>query len=52
VNCAARSIAPVVIVNKTVHGKMTPDKIVKEMKTLKAGEQHTHRIQMKSAKPG
>ena len=40
VNCVgACSIAPVVIVNKTVHGKMTPDKIVKEMKTLKAGEQ-------------
>jgi len=40
VNCVgACSIAPVIIVNKTVHGKMTPDKLVKEMKTLKAGEQ-------------
>ena len=40
VNCVgACSIAPVVIVNKTVHGKMTPDKLIKEMKTLKAGEQ-------------
>ena len=39
VNCVgACSIAPVIIVNKTVHGKMTPDKLVKEMKTLKAGE--------------
>jgi hypothetical protein len=27
------------IINKTVHGKMTTDKIVKELKTLKAGEQ-------------
>jgi NADH:ubiquinone oxidoreductase subunit E len=40
VNCVgACSIAPVIIVNKTVHGKMTPDKLVKEMKTLKAEEQ-------------
>jgi len=40
VNCVgACSIAPVMIVNKTVHGKMTTDKIVKELKTLKAGEQ-------------
>jgi len=40
VNCVgACSIAPVIIVNKTVHGKMTPDKLVREMKTLKAGEQ-------------
>jgi NADH:ubiquinone oxidoreductase subunit E len=40
VNCVgACSIAPVIIVNKTVHGKMTPDKLMKEMKTLKAGEQ-------------
>jgi NADH:ubiquinone oxidoreductase subunit E len=40
VNCVgACSIAPVIIVNKTVHGKMTPDKLVKEIKTLKAGEQ-------------
>ena len=40
VNCVgACSIAPVMIVNKTVHGKMTTDMIVKELKTLKAGEQ-------------
>jgi NADH:ubiquinone oxidoreductase subunit E len=38
VNCVgACSIAPVIIVNKTVHGKMTPDKLKKEIKTLKAG---------------
>ena len=36
VNCVgACSIAPVIIVNKTVHGKVTPDKLKKEMKTLK-----------------
>jgi NADH:ubiquinone oxidoreductase subunit E len=36
VNCVgACSIAPVIIVNKTVHGKVTPDKLMKEMKTLK-----------------
>jgi NADH:ubiquinone oxidoreductase subunit E len=40
VNCVgACSIAPVIIVNKTVHGKMTQDKLIKELKTLKAGEQ-------------
>jgi NADH:ubiquinone oxidoreductase subunit E len=40
VNCVgACSIAPVIIVNKTVHGKVSPDKLMKEMKTLKAGEQ-------------
>lgn len=40
VNCVgACSIAPVIIINKTVHGKMTPDKLMKEIKTLKAGEQ-------------
>ena len=40
VNCVgACSIAPVIIVNKTVHGKMTTDMIMKELKTLKAGEQ-------------
>ena len=39
VNCVgACSIAPVIIVNKTVHGKMTPDKLMKEMKTLKEGK--------------
>jgi NADH:ubiquinone oxidoreductase subunit E len=39
VNCVgACSIAPVIIVNKTVHGKVTPDKLMKEIKTLKAGE--------------
>jgi NADH:ubiquinone oxidoreductase subunit E len=38
VNCVgACSIAPVIIFNKTVHGKMTPDKLKKEIKTLKAG---------------
>ena len=38
VNCVgACSIAPVIIVNKIVHGKMTPDKLMKEMKTLKEG---------------
>ncbi len=39
VNCVgACSIAPVIIINKTVHGKMTPDKLMKEMKTLKEGK--------------
>jgi NADH:ubiquinone oxidoreductase subunit E len=39
VNCVgACSIAPVIIVNKTVHGKMTPDKLKKEIKTLKEGK--------------
>jgi NADH:ubiquinone oxidoreductase subunit E len=39
VNCVgACSIAPVVIINKTVHGKMTSDHLMKEMNTLKAGE--------------
>jgi NADH:ubiquinone oxidoreductase subunit E len=39
VNCVgACSIAPVVIINKTVHGKMTPDKLMKEMKALKEGK--------------
>ncbi len=38
VNCVgACSIAPVIIVNKTVHGKMTPDKTMKEIKILKEG---------------
>lgn len=40
VNCVgACSIAPVIIINKTVHGKMTPDKLKKEVKTLKEGKQ-------------
>lgn len=40
VNCVgACSIAPVIIVNKTVHGKMTSDKLKKEITTLKGGEQ-------------
>jgi NADH:ubiquinone oxidoreductase subunit E len=40
VNCVgACSIAPVIIVNKTVSGKMTPDKLMKEIKALKASEQ-------------
>lgn len=39
VNCVgACSIAPVIIINKTVHGKMTPDKLMKEMKALKEGK--------------
>lgn len=39
VNCVgACSIAPVIIINKKVRGKMTPDKLMKEIKTLKAGE--------------
>ena len=40
VNCVgACSIAPVIIVNKTVHGKVTSDKIKQEITTLKGGEQ-------------
>ncbi len=39
VNCVgACSIAPVIIINKAVHGKMTPDHLMKEMKILKAEE--------------
>ncbi len=39
VNCVgACSIAPVIIINKAVHGKMTPDKLMKEIKTLKEGK--------------
>lgn len=39
VNCVgACSIAPVIIVNKAVHGKMTPDKLMKEIKGLKEGK--------------
>jgi len=39
VNCVgACSIAPVIIINKIVHGKMTPDKLMREMKTLKEGK--------------
>jgi NADH:ubiquinone oxidoreductase subunit E len=39
VNCVgACSIAPVIIVNKAVHGKVTPDKLMKEIKTLKEGK--------------
>ncbi len=38
VNCVgACSIAPVIIVNKTVHGKVTTDKLMKEIKVLKEG---------------
>ncbi|MCL4491753.1 MAG: NAD(P)H-dependent oxidoreductase subunit E [Nitrospirae bacterium] len=33
----ACSIAPVVIINKKVYGKMTTDKVAKELKTLKEG---------------
>ena len=45
VNCVgACSIAPVIIVNKTVNGKMTPDKLVKEIKT----PQPSKRIQSRS----
>ncbi len=40
VNCVgACSIAPVIIINKTVNGKMTPDKLMKEIKALKTKEQ-------------
>jgi len=36
VNCVgACSIAPVIIINKAVHGKVTPDKLLKAMTTLK-----------------
>lgn len=36
VNCVgACSIAPVIIVNKKVHGKSSTDKVVKEIKTLR-----------------
>lgn len=39
VNCVgACSIAPVIIINKAVHGKMTPEKLVKEIKALKEGK--------------
>lgn len=39
VNCVgACSIAPVVIINKEVHGKMTPERLVKEIKRLKKGK--------------
>ncbi|MGE5894925.1 MAG: NAD(P)H-dependent oxidoreductase subunit E [bacterium] len=39
VNCVgACSIAPVVIINKEVHGKMTPDGVVKEINKLKEPE--------------
>ncbi len=39
VNCVgACRIAPVIIVNKAVHGKVTPDKLMKEIKTLKEGK--------------
>ncbi|HAK88756.1 MAG TPA: NAD(P)H-dependent oxidoreductase subunit E [Nitrospiraceae bacterium] len=34
----ACSIAPVVIINKKVHGKMNSDKMAKELKALKEGE--------------
>jgi NADH:ubiquinone oxidoreductase subunit E len=40
VNCVgACSIAPVIIVNKTVHGKVTTAALTKEIKTLTAGDQ-------------
>ncbi|MDA8168447.1 MAG: NADH-quinone oxidoreductase subunit NuoE [Nitrospiraceae bacterium] len=39
VNCVgACSIAPVIIINKEVHGKMTTDKLNKEIKKLKGGQ--------------
>jgi len=39
VNCVgACSIAPVVIINKEVHGKMTPERLMKELKRLKKGK--------------
>ncbi|MEK6775857.1 MAG: NAD(P)H-dependent oxidoreductase subunit E [bacterium] len=44
VNClGACSIAPAIIVNKTVHGKMTSDKLKKEIKALKTGETKSRR---------
>jgi NADH:ubiquinone oxidoreductase subunit E len=44
VNCVgACSIAPVIIINKSVHGKMSQDKLAREMKTLKAGEPQAHK---------
>lgn len=40
VNCiGACGIAPVVMINKEVHGKMTLDKMMRELKKLKAGDQ-------------
>ncbi len=39
VNCiGACGIAPVTVVNHEVHGKMTLDKLMKELKKLKSGE--------------
>jgi NADH:ubiquinone oxidoreductase subunit E len=39
VNCVgACSIAPVVIINKTVHGKTNADRLTKEVKKLRGGE--------------
>ncbi len=39
VNCiGACGIAPVTLVNHEVHGKMTLDKLMKELKKLKSGE--------------
>ncbi len=36
VNCVgARSIAPVVIINREVHGKMTADRLMKEIRKIK-----------------
>jgi NADH:ubiquinone oxidoreductase subunit E len=38
VNCVgACSIAPVIIINKEVHGKMSADKLMREVKRLKKG---------------
>ena len=38
VNCVgACSIAPVVIINKEIHGKMTADRLMKEVRKLKRG---------------
>lgn len=34
------SYAPVMIINKEVHGKVTPDKVKKELKTLKGKKTH------------
>jgi NADH:ubiquinone oxidoreductase subunit E len=39
VNCiGACGIAPVTVVNNEVHGRITLDKLMKEIKKLKAGE--------------
>lgn len=42
VNClGACSIAPVIIINKAVYGKMTPDRLMKEIKRLEEDERES-----------